>query len=140
MPRNLSAWIDLTLHLFVMLLLIVVLSSYNPFLAATAFVLWLCLAGFARERCRDRSVRFERYCKRVIANVNELMNYAMDRLPQAVFVVDASSGRAARRNRSSASLPSMTRISRITGQTLSSNRSGAQRASTSSRTRSVTIK
>ena len=64
-------------------------GSYNPFLAATSFVLWLCLAGFARERCRDRSVRFERYCKSVIANVNELMNYAMDRLPQAVFVVDA---------------------------------------------------
>lgn len=89
MPKNLSAWIDLTLQLFVMLLLIIVLWSYNPFLAATSFVLWLCLAGFARERCRDRSVRFERYCKSVIANVNELMNYAMDRLPQAIFVVDA---------------------------------------------------
>ena len=88
MPRNLSAWIDLTLHLFVMLMLIAVLWYYNPFLAATAFLVWICLAAFARERCRDRSVRFERYCKSVIANVNELMNYAMERLPQAIFVVD----------------------------------------------------
>jgi len=89
MPRNLSAWIDLALQLFVMLLLIGVLGYYNSFLAATAFVVWVCLAAFARERCRDRSVRFERYTKSVIANVNELMNYAMERLPQAIFVVDA---------------------------------------------------
>ncbi|WP_294157618.1 DHH family phosphoesterase [uncultured Selenomonas sp.] len=88
MPRNLSAWIDLTLQLFVMLLLIAVLWYYNPFLAMTSFVVWICLAAFARERCRDRSVRFERYTKSVIANVNELMNYAMERLPQAIFVVD----------------------------------------------------
>ena len=38
MPRNLSAWIDLALQLFVMLLLIGVLGYYNSFLAATAFV------------------------------------------------------------------------------------------------------
>ena len=89
MPRNLSAWVDLTLHLFIMLVLITVLWFYNSFLAATAFVVWVCLAAFARDRCRDRSVRFERYTKSVIANVNELMNYAMERLPQAIFVVDA---------------------------------------------------
>ena len=89
MPRNLSAWVDLTLHLFVMLLLIGLLSFYNSFLALTAFVVWACLALFAKERCADRSRRFERYCKSVIANVNELMNYAMERLPQAIFVVDA---------------------------------------------------
>ena len=89
MPRNLSAWVDLTLHLFIMLLLIGLLSFYNSFLALTAFVVWVCLALFAKERCFDRSRRFERYCKSVIANVNELMNYAMERLPQAIFVVDA---------------------------------------------------
>ena len=88
MPRNLSAWIDLTLLLIVMLFVIVMLGYYNSFLAATSLVVWVCLAAFARERCRDRSVRFERYTKSVIANVNELMNYAMERLPQAIFVVD----------------------------------------------------
>ncbi|MBR4694865.1 MAG: DHH family phosphoesterase [Selenomonadaceae bacterium] len=88
MPRNLSAWIDLTIHLVVMLALIGVLSYYNSYIAVIAFVLWLCLVSFARERCRDRSKRFERYCKNVISNINEMMNYAMENLPQAILIVD----------------------------------------------------
>ncbi len=90
MPRNLSAWIDLTIHLVVMLALIGVLSYYNSYIAVIAFVLWLCLVSFARERCRDRSRRFERYCRNVISNVNEMMNYAMENLPQAILIVDES--------------------------------------------------
>lgn len=88
MPRNLSAWLDLTIHLFVMLMLIGVLSSYNPYLAAISLVVWICLVIFARERCRDRTKRFERYCRMVIANVNEMMNFAVERLPQAIMLVD----------------------------------------------------
>ena len=88
MPRNLSAWIDLTIHLMVMLALIGVLSYYNSYIAVIAFVLWLCLVSFARERCHDRSKRFERYCRNVISNVNEMMDYAMERLPQGIFIVD----------------------------------------------------
>lgn len=88
MPRNLSAWIDLTIHLVVMLALIGVLSYYNSYIAVIAFVLWLCLVSFARERCRDRSKRFERYCKNVISNINEMMDYAMENLPQAILIVD----------------------------------------------------
>ena len=38
MPRNLSAWIDLTLLLIVMLFVIVMLGYYNSFLAATSLV------------------------------------------------------------------------------------------------------
>ena len=88
MPRNLSAWIDLTIHLIVMLALVGVLSYYNTYIAVIAFVLWLCLVSFARERCYDRSRRFERYCRNVISNINEMMNYAMENLPQAVLIVD----------------------------------------------------
>ena len=88
MPRNLSAWMDLTIHLIVMLALIGVLSYYNTYISVIAFVLWLCLVSFARERCRDRSKRFERYCKNVISNINEMMDYAMENLPQAVLIVD----------------------------------------------------
>ena len=41
MPRNLSAWIDLTIHLLIMLILIGVLSYYNLYIAAIAgLVLW----------------------------------------------------------------------------------------------------
>ena len=61
MPRNLSAWMDLTVHLVVMLALISVLYFYNEYVACGAAVLWLCLASFARERCADRSRRFDIY-------------------------------------------------------------------------------
>ena len=88
MPRNLSAWIDLTIHLTIMLVLIGVLNYYNVYLAAISLVVWLCLAIFARDRCRDRTKRFQRYCRMVIANVNEMMNFAVERLPQASMIVD----------------------------------------------------
>ena len=50
MPRNLSAWIDLTIHLLIMLVLIGLLSYYNQYIATIAGVVWLALASFARER------------------------------------------------------------------------------------------
>ncbi len=88
MPRNLSAWIDLSIHLFVILILVGVLSCYNHFIAAIAFVVWLCLVLFAKERCCDRSRRFERYCRNVVRNLNEMMNYAIEDLPQGIVIVN----------------------------------------------------
>ena len=88
MPRNLSAWIDLTIHLIVMLALALVTFCYNSFVGAAAILLWAVLAAFAWERCRDRERRFERYCMGVIRNVNDVMNYAVDRLPQAILLVN----------------------------------------------------
>lgn len=88
MPRNLSAWIDLSIHLFVILMLIGILSCYNHFIAAISFVVWLCLAFFAKERCHDRSRRFERYCRNVVRNLNEMMNYAIEDLPQGILIVN----------------------------------------------------
>ena len=87
MPRNLSAWIDLTIHLIVMLALALVTFCYNTYIGMAALVLWAALAAFAWERCHDRERRFERYCMGIIRNVNEVMNYAVDRLPQAILVV-----------------------------------------------------
>ena len=88
MPRNLSAWMDLTVHLVVMLALIAVLYFYNEILAAGAAVLWLCLASFARERCADRSRRFEIYFKNVLRNLGVMLNYAVEGLPQAILVIN----------------------------------------------------
>ena len=87
MPRNLSAWIDLTIHLIVMLALALVTFCYNTYVGMAALVLWAALAAFAWERCHDRERRFERYCMGIIRNVNEVMNYAVDRLPQAILGV-----------------------------------------------------
>ena len=88
MPRNLSAWIDLTIHLLIMLVLIGLLSYYNQYIATIAGVVWLALASFARERCVDRSRRFERYCRNVVRNISEMVNYAVEELPQMVIVVN----------------------------------------------------
>lgn len=88
MPRNLSAWIDLTIHLIVMLALALVTFCYNSYVGASALLVWALLAAFAWERCRDRERRFDRYCMGIIRNVNDVMNYAVDRLPQAILVVE----------------------------------------------------
>ena len=90
MPKNLSAWIDLTVHLIVMLVLISVIACYNHYMAAIAAVVWLCLASFARERCTDRSRRFAKYCRNVVENISEMVRYAVEDLPQAVLVLNAS--------------------------------------------------
>jgi DHH family phosphoesterase len=88
MPRNLSAWIDLTVHLIVMLALALVTFCYNPYVGTAALLLWALLAAFAWERCRDRERRFERYCMGIIRNVNHVMNYAVDSLPQSILLVN----------------------------------------------------
>ena len=88
MPRNLSAWIDLTIHLIVMLALALVTFCYNSYVGAAALLVWALLVAFAWERCRDRERRFERYCMGIIRNVNNVMNYAVDCLPQAILVVE----------------------------------------------------
>ena len=87
MPRNLSAWIDLKIHLIVMLALALVTFCYSSYVGMAALLLWAALVAFAWERCRDRERRFERYCMGIIRNVNDVMNYAVDRLPQAILVV-----------------------------------------------------
>ena len=87
MPRNLTAWIDLTIHLIVMLALALMTYCYNSYVGAAALLLWALLAAFTWERCRDRERRFERYCMGIIRNVNHVMNYAVDQLPQAILVV-----------------------------------------------------
>ena len=88
MPRNLSAWIDLTIQLACMLILVGVLYYYNGYIAGISLVVWLCLASFARERVKDRKRRFERYCRNVIKNINEMTDYAVEELPQGIAVVD----------------------------------------------------
>ena len=88
MPRSLSAWTDLVIHLAVMLVMIAILSQYNRYLAAIAFVVWFMLALFARERCKVRVRQFQEYCENVIGGGKELMKYAMSEIPQAVIIVD----------------------------------------------------
>ena len=88
MPRNLSAWVDACVHLATLLALVLVLSYYNTYVASIAFVVWLLVALFARERCRARKLAFDTYCRDVVRNVSEVTNFAIERLPQAVVIVN----------------------------------------------------
>ena len=89
MPCDLSAWIDLCIHLVVIGVLVLVLMSYNLYVGAISLVIWISMVFFARERCRDRQERFERYCRDVVSNINQISNYAIENLPQAVLIVDS---------------------------------------------------
>ncbi len=88
MPNNLSAWLDLSIQLFVLLLMIGIIAHYNIYIALTALVLWICLSLFARERCHVRTKKFERYVRSVIKNLNVMLNYAVEDLPQYIFIID----------------------------------------------------
>ena len=88
MPKNLSAWPDLLLHLAVLLLMVAVISQYNRYLAAAGILLWLVLALFSRERSKDRRKKFEEYCESVVGSGREMMHYAMTNIPQSVMVIN----------------------------------------------------
>lgn len=89
MPRTLSAWFDAGVFLAVCGALAAALFSYNPYLGSIAAVLWLALAFFARERHRARAREFERYFRGVAEQIRPVMNYAVEKLPQAVLIVNA---------------------------------------------------
>ena len=89
MPRNFSAWIDACIFLVIYGVTVAVVVSYNVYMGAISALVWLSLALFARERCRERHVKFERYFRDIASNVNPVTNYAIDHLPQAILIVDA---------------------------------------------------
>ena len=88
LPRNLSAWIDLTIHLVIILVLVVLLFPYNKILSLAAFILWIALAIFAHDRCVTRTKEFEIYCKNVVGSFNETILFALKNLPQAILIVN----------------------------------------------------
>ena len=79
---------DACIYLAALLALVLVLSWYNPYVSSIAFVVWLFVALFSRERCRDRQRTFNAYCCDVVRNVSEVMNFAIERLPQGILIVD----------------------------------------------------
>lgn len=89
MPRNLSAWPDSVINLAVMLILIAVLIHYNKLLGGCALIVWALLIFFAYERRKCREKQFKDYCENVIGNLNDMMYYAMTRLPEGIIVIDA---------------------------------------------------
>ncbi|MBR0062058.1 MAG: hypothetical protein IJP68_11330, partial [Selenomonadaceae bacterium] len=87
-PRNLSAWPDAVINLSVMLVMVVIITQYNKILGAMAFLVLAMLTWFARVRQRDRKEKFREYAENVIGNFNDMMYYAMTKLPEGIMVVD----------------------------------------------------
>ncbi len=88
MPRILSAWPDAVINLAVMLVMVAVIIQYNKILGATALLAWALLIWFAHERRKDREKKFNEYSENVIGNFNDMMYYAMTKLPEGIIVVD----------------------------------------------------
>lgn len=88
MPRNLSAWPDAVINLAVMLVMVGVIAQYNKILGAMAFLAWALLVWFAFIRRRDREKKFNEYSENVIGNYNDMMYYAMTKLPEGIIVID----------------------------------------------------
>ena len=60
MPRNLSAWIDICIHLAVILLLVLVISSYNLYVGTIALVVWACMAASCSSM---KSAKWTKCCR-----------------------------------------------------------------------------
>lgn len=88
MPRKLSSWIDICITLVIIAGLLMTLLCYNVYLAASGFLLLICLLLFLRERNHDRQETLSNYYQNVIKNVNELSNLALEQLPQAIVIID----------------------------------------------------
>ena len=90
MPRNLSAWPDAVINLSVMLVMVVIISQYNKILGVMALLVLGMLVWFAYVRQKDRKKKFKEYAENVIGNFNDMMYYAMTKLPEGIMVVDDS--------------------------------------------------
>jgi c-di-AMP phosphodiesterase-like protein len=88
MPRNTSSWTDLKIHLLILAFLIVVVMKYNVYAAAIGFVLLGALYVYGRERCRDRQKDLDSYLESVVSNLNDISNFAMEKLPMAILVLN----------------------------------------------------
>ncbi len=88
MPRNLSSWPDALINLVVILVMAAVIFHYNEILGATAFLAGFLLIWCTYERQIDRDKKFKEYSENVIGNFNDMMYYAMTKLPEGIIVVD----------------------------------------------------
>ena len=88
MPKNLSAWTDIIIHLVVSAALVGLVSFYNMSIFCMAGLLWLALAFFSYERVRMRSKKLKRYADTIIGSVGEMMVYAAEKIPHGILMIN----------------------------------------------------
>ena len=88
MPRSSSPWLDICILLAACGLLAAALFSFNPYFGGGAALLCLCLAFFVRERQIKRNRDLDAYFSDVVSYIKPVMNYAVDRMPICILMVD----------------------------------------------------
>ena len=88
MPSKLSVWIDICITLIASLILLVVLFQYDLYIFGGGVILWICLFFYLKERSLERRRALKDYYANVIKNVNELSNFALEKLPQVIMVIN----------------------------------------------------
>lgn len=91
MPRKMSAWADLCIHLAVMAILLLVILMYNKYVAAIGVVVWASLFAYGRERSRERKKEWDLYAACAAKHVGGVVRYAVESLPIGMIVLDGDS-------------------------------------------------
>ncbi len=88
MSGKLSTWIDICVTLIASLILLVILFQYDWYIFGGGIVLWICLFFYLKERNVECRKALKNYYENVIKNVNELSNFALEKLPQVIMVIN----------------------------------------------------
>ena len=88
MLKKTSAWPDVCIMLAACGILAAALFSFDRYFGGGAVVLVLCLAFLVRERQLKRERDLEEYFRDVVSYIKPVMNYAVDRMPVAVLMVN----------------------------------------------------
>ncbi len=88
MSGKLSTWIDICVTLIASFNLLVILFQYDWYIFGGGIVLWICLFFYLKERNVERRKALKNYYENVIKNVNELSNFALEKLPQVIMVIN----------------------------------------------------
>lgn len=87
MPRNSSNWLDIRIHLIVVIGLLLVIMLYNQYVALIGLILVASLFVYGQERCNDQQKALEQYYHNIVKNLNALSNYAIDQMPVAILIL-----------------------------------------------------
>lgn len=88
MLKKTSAWPDVCIMLAACGILAAALFSFDRYFGGGAVVLVLCLAFLVRERQLKRERDLEAYFRDVVSYIKPVMNYAVDRMPVAILMVN----------------------------------------------------
>ncbi len=88
MPKIYSAWADIGVLLAACAILVAALFAFDTYFGIGAAILMFCLGAFVRERHRKRESDLDKYICDVVSYIKPVMNYAVDRMPMMILMID----------------------------------------------------